>query len=166
MAQYCPDCGASVASGDVYCSECGAALPESPPRQEYPPVREESPPPHQSTVSDPGDEAFGPSSATQSSGVGVGERVEPPKWPLVAIAICWVAFVVTWSGTEAVEEGAGSLMGIAVLAVAISLPLLYYDAKEAAAAGALEVEYPIAVPVVVLLLWLRTVPAYVLYRWY
>jgi hypothetical protein len=50
--------------------------------------------------------------------------------------------------------------------IAISLVILYVDADNAKQAGELDLNHPILVPAVVLILWLITVPAYVLYRFH
>jgi hypothetical protein len=84
---------------------------------------------------------------------------QAPTWPLAVLAVA----VVVWGyGFLALQTSTGNtIAGIAVLG---SLPVLYLDARWAAAAGELDVDYPIAVPVAVVLLWALTLPVYVGYR--
>jgi hypothetical protein len=82
-----------------------------------------------------------------------------PAWPLGVMTVCWVLFLVGFgSGTTAGQ-------GVAGLAVLASLPVIWVDARKAKAADELEVGYPVLVPVAILLLWILTLPAYVLYRY-
>lgn len=82
--------------------------------------------------------------------------------PLAALLGLWVLWFVAVGLSDSSPVIAG-LLGFS--AVVVSLPLLYVDAKNAAEADELEVNYPIAIPVAMLLLWVVSLPAYLLYRW-
>jgi len=87
-----------------------------------------------------------------------------PTWTLIALAVLWIAFLVTFPGTENLSS-AGGLAAVSGLAALVSIPLLYLDARGAARAGDLEAR-PVLVVVAVFLLYLLTLPVYVAFRLY
>lgn len=83
-----------------------------------------------------------------------------PTKPLYGLIICWFIWFI---GVAAYQSG--SPLGIlALLSIIASLVLLYNDATAAKKSGELEIENPIFVPIVVMLIWVIAVPIYVLYR--
>lgn len=89
-------------------------------------------------------------------------RGAAPTWPLYGLVVCWVA----WIAALPAATGGNPLGIVALLAIVASLALLYVDASNAKDAGEIELDYPILVPVVVLLLWALALPVYVAYRFY
>jgi len=129
-----------------YCPSCGAETTESASfcaecGDDLQPAASDDTPEAESAASDPPEQ-----SATA---------------PLVALLGLWVLWFVA-AGLHNSSPTIAGMLGFS--AVAVSLPLLYVDAKNAAKADELEVNYPIAVPVAMLLLWVLSLPAYLLYR--
>jgi uncharacterized paraquat-inducible protein A len=91
-------------------------------------------------------------------GHAINAEVSAPRWPLALIGGLWVVFMLVQLTTPTAAPPAA---GAAVVA---SVPFVYYDARKAVAADEIDVKYPIVVVVAVLVLWIVTVPAYLLYR--
>lgn len=87
------------------------------------------------------------------------------RWPVVSLFVLWTLWLGTFPGTNNFES-AGGMAAVSGLAVLVSIPLLWYDARGAIRAGELEAGRPIYVVVAVFLLYVITMPAYVGYRLY
>lgn len=160
--QYCPHCGAPDQRGQ-FCMACGERIREPAGTAEEP----------DASTNDANEDAFewiGDSEGTVEEGpaatTGAPDSTESPSpaptWPLWVLA----ALVPAWIVGIASYQAGGPLAAVAGLAVVASLPLLYLDATWATEAGELDLDYPIAVPIACLLLWVLAVPAYVAYRFY
>lgn len=87
------------------------------------------------------------------------------RWPAIGLIVLWVLWLGTFPGMNNMES-AGGMAALSGLAILISIPLLWYDARNAIRAGELEVGRPIYVVVAVFILYIITLPAYVGYRFY
>lgn len=85
-------------------------------------------------------------------------------WTLIALGLLWVVFLIAFPGTDNLSS-AGGLAAISGVAVLVSIPLLYLDARAAARSGELEAR-PVLVVLAVFILYLVTLPVYVIYRLY
>jgi hypothetical protein len=132
----------------AYCPDCGAEVDGSAS------FCSECGGPLQSTQQDGGSSEASPAAASATS--------QSPGWPIVTLLGLWILWIVA-AALIGVSSTAGGL--VMLIAVLVSLPLMYIDAKNAAHADELEISYPIAVPVATLLLWVLALPAYVIYRW-
>lgn len=145
---YCTNCGAQQDAGASYCSACGSQIsrtagsPGS--NHDIERQREHSP-------------------ETQGHPDGSG-GTHPPHWPVVALGLLWVVFLVAFPGMDGIEA-AGGLAALSGLAVLASIPLLYVDARNARRANVLDAR-PILVVLAVFVLYLVTMPVYVGYRVY
>jgi len=148
---YCPECGAETTTGDSFCNECGVNLTERETDKEV--AESEDTDVH---LSERNREEPAQTDVTEAE---QGQSHTPSSiWPLVGVGLLYLAFIiVAWNSPP------GAVAGIIVLA---SLPVLWYDAVLGVRSGELDVSRPIYIVVAVLLLWLLTVPVYLIYRLY
>lgn len=175
---YCTACGRELSPDAKYCDRCGAEQSSGrPDRQGQPP---QQPPASGASTGGPtrqqpadGGGGRAPrhkqgeqrrSRGNPPRGARPSEAFAPtPTWPLGVLVGCWVLWIVGIGIYNGGTQPVGGL--VALVAVLGSLPVMYIDAKNAKQAGELELEYPLAVPLATLLLWVLALPAYVLYRW-
>lgn len=184
QTKYCRECGQQLRASAQYCDACGAEQqlqqPQQPQQQPQPSQvaspgqptvaqEQHQPPPgapqprQQSSPQQQSPPQQQPQVQAQSAGQAAQPRLaESPAWPLGVLAGCWVLWF-----AGAVVYGSQAATGGLIMLVAVvgSLPVMYVDAKNGKRAGELEVEYPAAVPLATLLLWVLALPAYLIYRW-
>jgi len=136
---YCPACGSGV-EGASFCPNCGADLAadkKSEPKE--PPQTQEQ----------------------------EAQSTQNPKSPVISLVLLgfgWLIFLVSYPQLVSGQVSIVSLMG--TLCVFGSIPLLWYDARGAIRSGDLSTSRPIYIVIAVYLLYLLTLPFYVLYRGY
>jgi hypothetical protein len=96
----------------------------------------------------PGDVGSSDSETGSESGVS-------SAWSLGVLGLLWVIWPISMGSKTA------ALAGVAIV---VSLPLIWWDACEAIRTDELKVSRPIYVVIAVLLLWILTLPAYIIYR--
>lgn len=87
------------------------------------------------------------------------------RWPAILLFVLWALWIGTFPGMNNLES-AGGMAAVSGLAIIISIPLLWYDARGAIRAEELEVSRPIYVVLAVFLLYIITMPVYAGYRLY
>jgi hypothetical protein len=137
---YCQSCGKKVSKQASFCVTCGESLNTEPPETEPTTTEEPSKP-------SPG------STPDQSSPITI-----------VALGVGWVLFI---SGYGQLVSGDIGLMGLlSMFSVFGSIPLLWFDARSAIRAGELSTDRPVYIVIAVYLLYIFTMPAYLVFRAY
>lgn len=85
-----------------------------------------------------------------------------PWWTAIALLGAWLLWLVSFPDLAA--ERVSVIAVIGTLSIFLSIPLLWYDAREAIRAGDLEASRPIFVVVAVYLLYALSLPVYVGFR--
>jgi hypothetical protein len=137
-AKYCQQCGAELAPASNFCPDCGTEMRMA-----------------QRSNHDA-------NTVGRNGSLSPAEQDIAPMWPPVVLSLCWLAVVwgVVQFGYPSVTFGL-----ISLLAIGLSLPLLYVDARNAKRTGELDIKYPVGVPIAVMLLWGLALPIYLGYRW-
>lgn len=147
-SNYCTNCGAEVKPNSAYCSECGTQLAGG----SHSPSGQAEEVGTDNTINQEPEE------------MQTGNSDEISMWSVAGLGLLWILFIVTFPGTGNMGQ-AGGMAALSGLAVLASIPLLYVDARAAKQAGVFEAR-PIFVVIAVYILYLFTMPVYVVYRIY
>lgn len=88
-----------------------------------------------------------------------------PIWPVAILGVFWITFLVTFPGMDNIGSS-NPETAIASFSVLLSIPILWVDARNAIRSGEFSTTRPIYIVIAVYLLYLVTMPAYVVYRVY